>query len=277
MSRIKRGWQLTGKSWRVLRSHPALFRFPLYGALVALLPIVVLILPGIYLIDIHEYAPGVALLAVGLFLSSFAVLYFAVGLVAAADKIFQGQEATTADGLAVARTRLRPIAGWALVSTVVGLILAALESQEAIAAIIGRLLGAAWSLITFLAVPVIAIEGTGPIETFKRSTSLFRSRWAGQITGNVTIGAAVFVFGMLPAIAITVLGVILWISDGAGTEVAAGAVLVALGVALFLLSALVQRALQGIFGLALYRFVGDDQATGGFTADELGSAVAVKS
>ena len=93
----------------------------------------------------------------------------------------------------------------------------------------------------------------------------------------MTIGAAVFVFGMLPAIAITALGVFLWISDGAGTEVAAGAVLVVLGVALFILAALVQRALQSIFGLALYRFVGDGEPTGGFTADELGSAVAVKS
>ena len=34
---------------------------------------------------------------------------------------------------------------------------------------------------------------------------------------------------------------------------------------------------QGIFGLALYRFVRDDEAPGDFTAGELGSAVAVKS
>ena len=56
----------------------------------------------------------------------------------------------------------------------------------------------AWSLVTFLAVPVIAIEGTGPLETLKRSASIFRQRWGQQITGNIAIGAAVFLFGVLP-------------------------------------------------------------------------------
>ena len=32
MSRIRRGWELTKKSWALLREHPALIRFPLYGA-----------------------------------------------------------------------------------------------------------------------------------------------------------------------------------------------------------------------------------------------------
>ena len=31
MSRIKRGWQLTKKSWALLRENPELLRFPLYG------------------------------------------------------------------------------------------------------------------------------------------------------------------------------------------------------------------------------------------------------
>ena len=33
MSRIKRGWELTKKSWGVLRAHPDLFRFPIYSAI----------------------------------------------------------------------------------------------------------------------------------------------------------------------------------------------------------------------------------------------------
>ena len=63
----------------------------------------------------------------------------------------------------------------------------------------------AWSLVTFLAVPVIAIEGTGPFETLKRSASIFRERWGQQITGNIAIGGAVFLLGVLPA-AILIVG-----------------------------------------------------------------------
>ena len=64
----------------------------------------------------------------------------------------------------------------------------------------------AWSLVTFLAVPVIAIEGTGPFETLKRSASLFRERWGQQITGNIAIGGAVFLLGVLPAALLIVAG-----------------------------------------------------------------------
>ena len=70
----------------------------------------------------------------------------------------------------------------------------------------------AWSLVTFLAVPVIAIEGTGPFETLKRSASIFRERWGQQITGNIAIGGAVFLLGVLPAAILIVAGVLLWSS-----------------------------------------------------------------
>jgi len=81
----------------------------------------------------------------------------------------------------------------------------------------------AWSLVTFLAVPVIAIEGTGPFETLKRSASLFKSRWGQQITGNIAIGGAVF-----------------------------------------------------LFGVALYRYALDGEAVGGFSAEDMESAVKIK-
>jgi hypothetical protein len=66
---------------------------------------------------------------------------------------------------------------------------------------------------------------------------------------------------------------VLWISDGNGEEVALGAVLVAIGVVIGVLSILLIRALSGIFGVALYRYATDGDAAGGFTPDELQSAV----
>src|SRR6185437_3758331 len=80
--------------------------------------------------------------------------------------------------------------------------------------IAGRLVGTAWSLVTFLSVPVIAIEGTGPIETLKRSASLFKQRWGQQITGNLAIGGAVFLIGFLPAAILIVAGILIWPSTG---------------------------------------------------------------
>jgi hypothetical protein len=269
MSRIRRGWELTKKSWGILRSNRQLIRFPLYGA-VATIPLAVITLgPGLYLIEEGEVAPGAPLAVLGLFILAFVGIYFSVGLAATADRLFRGEEdVTVGDGLAVARERIGQVAGWAAFSTVVGVLISLLEEQGIFGAIIGRLLDIGWALVTFLAVPVIAIEGTGPLETLKRSSGLFKSRWGQQITGNIAIGGAVFLLGVLPAAALTGLGVVLWSTTGFG-----GAVLVIIGVVVAAVALLIQKALSGIFGVALYRYAAEGAALGGYTAEELESAV----
>lgn len=272
MSRIKRGWGLTKKSWALLNENRDLIRFPLYGAVATIVPAVVFLGPGLYLFDKDELAGAIPLVVIGVYALSVIGFYFSVGLAACADMIFRGQQASVGDGLAVARSRFAQICGWAAVSTAISAVMGVLENQGGIGGqIAARLVGMAWSLVTFLAVPVIAIEGTGPLETIKRSASMFKSRWGQQITGNIAIGGAVFLFGMLPAIALIVLGLAVWSSASF-----LGALLVVVGALLFAISLLVSKALTGIFGVALYRYALDGEAVGGFTPEELESAVKSK-
>jgi hypothetical protein len=272
MRRIKRGWGLTKKSWALLREHPSLIRFPLYGGIATTLLAIVFLGPGLYLFDDDQLAGAIPLIVIGVYVLSLVGFYFSVGLAACADKIFRGEEATISDGLAVARSRLRQISGWAAVSAAISLVMGVLENQGGtLGTIAARLVGMAWSLVTFLAVPVIAIEGTGPFETIKRSASLFRERWGQQITGNIAIGAAVFLLGVLPAAALIGGGIVLWSSVSF-----LGALLVVIGALVLAISLLVSRALSGIFGVALYRYALDGEVVGGFTQDELESAVKVK-
>jgi Family of unknown function (DUF6159) len=268
MSRIKRGWGLTKKSWGLLREHRELVRFPLYGAAATIVCAAIVVGPGLYLIDNGEVWFGGPLAVIGFYLLALIGFYFSVGLAAAADMIFHSREATVGDGLAVARSRFSQIAGWAAISTVVGLVLSALENQGMVGQIAGRLLAVGWSLITFLAAPVIALEGTGPFETLKRSSSLFKSRWGQQVTGNIAIGGAVFLFGVLPSALLIGAGVLIWASASF-----AGALLVVVGVIGFAIAMLISSALSGIFGVALYRYALDGEAVGGFTAEEMESAV----
>jgi hypothetical protein len=272
MSRMKRGWGLTKKSWGLLTEHRQLLRFPLVGGAATILMSIIVIGPGLYLIDDGEIAPGAPLVIVGLYLLALVGTYYSVGLAACADMIFHGRDAKFSDGTAVARSRFGKIAGWALVSTVIGTIVGLLQEQGGIAgAIFGRLLQLGWSLITFLAVPVIAIEGTGPIETLKRSAGLFKQRWGEQITGNIAIGGIVFLVGFLPGVALIAVGVIIWPSVGI-----AGAVLVVIGALAICVALLISKALSGIFGVALYRYATDGEVIGGFTQEDLESAVRQK-
>ncbi|MFL5897675.1 MAG: DUF6159 family protein [Solirubrobacterales bacterium] len=273
MSRIKRGWGLTKKSWALLNEHRSLLRFPLYGAVATIVPALVFLGPGLYLFDRDELAGAIPLIVLGVYALSVVGFYFSVGLAACADMIFRGHEATVGDGLAVARSRLPQISGWAAISTAISLVMGLLENQGGIGGqIAARLVGMAWSLVTFLAVPVIAIEGTGPVETIKRSASMFRERWGQQITGNVAIGGAVFLLGVLPSVLLIVLGVAVWSSASF-----LGALLVVIGAIVLAIALLVSKALSGIFGVALYRYALDGEVVGGFTTEELESAVKTKS
>jgi hypothetical protein len=272
MKRIRRGWALTKKSWGLLKAHRDLIRFPLYGGIATIILGLVFLGPGAFALDKHTYGIGVPLIVIGIYVLSVVGIYFSVGLAACADKIFRGEDATVSDGLAVANSRFPQICGWAALSTAIALVIGLLENQGgALGDIAGRLIGTAWSLVTFLSVPVIAIEGTGPFETLKRSGNLFKQRWGQQITGNLAIGGVVFLLGFLPAAALIAIGVIIWPSVGF-----VGALLVVIGALVLCIALLVSKALSGIFGVALYRYALDGQVLGGFTEADLESAVKQK-
>ncbi|HKO37336.1 MAG TPA: DUF6159 family protein [Solirubrobacterales bacterium] len=272
MGRIKRGWGLTKKSWALLREHPSLIRFPLYGGIATTLLAIVFLGPGLYMFEEDQLAGAIPLIVIGAYVLSFVGFYFSVGLAACADMIFRGEEATVSDGLAVSRSRLSQISGWAAVSAAISLVMGVLENQGGtLGTIAARLVGMAWSLITFLAVPVIAIEGTGPFETIKRSGAMFRQRWGQQITGNIAIGAAIFLIGVLPAAVLIGGGIALWSSAAF-----AGALLVIVGALVLAIALLISRAVSGIFGVALYRYALDGETVGGFTQEDMESAVKVK-
>ena len=269
MKRIRRGWALTKKSWALLNSHRELVRFPLFGGIATIILGLIFLGPGAFALDQHSYGIGVPLIVIGIYVLSVVGIYFSVGLAACADRIFRGESASFGDGVAVANSRFGAICGWAALSTAIAVFIGVLENQGgALGDIAGRLVGAAWSLVTFLSVPVIAIEGTGPFETLKRSASLFKERWGQQITGNIAIGGAVFLIGILPAAILVVAGIAIWSSASF-----VGALLVVVGALLFAIAMLISGALRGIFGVALYRYALDGQAVGGFTPEELESAV----
>jgi hypothetical protein len=274
MGRIREGWELTKKSWRLLRDNRQLFRFPIVGALAGLAITALLVLPGIYLIDDGQDVLGGVLAAIGIYGATFVSIYFSVGLAAAADKTFRGQPTSFGDGMAVARSHTGAIAGWAALSALVGVIVSALQRGGAIGEqIAAAVVGTAWSLVSFMAVPVIAFEGPGPWATLKRSASLFKDRWVGQVTGNVAIGGIVFLVGILPAILLIAGGGYLWANDSGGAGLAGGAVLVAVGALIFVVAMLISQAMRSIFGVALYRYATTGEAPASFTEDELQSAV----
>jgi hypothetical protein len=271
---MREGWELTKKSWSVVRQHPRMLRLTITGGLMAMLVAVIVGGPGLWLstsdIDSTRYA-GWALLAVASYAASFFVIYYNVALAAAADEALAGREPDLRAATARARGHLPAIAGWALVSMIVALLINGIRDKGGNA---GRILGAvgaaAWGFVTFFVVPVLALEGIGPIAAMKRSAQLVRQKWGQQATGNIAIGGFATAASMLGGI-VLVVGVVLLVS-GATANIAIGVVLVAVGGLIVIASSVVAGAMRGVFGVALYHFGVDDEARGPFDRAELAAA-----
>jgi hypothetical protein len=275
MHNVKRGLALAGDSWRTLRSHRSLLLFPVLGAAMALVLVGPPALAGAYLGDRGDTAPAVALGVLAVYLICFVSAFTGVGLAAAADAALRGEPTSVGQGLRVAANRLPAITGWALINALLTIALRALESRSELASIAAALVGGAWSVISLLAIPAIAIEGAGPVTAIKRSATLFKDHYVGRVTGMAAIGFGVFLFVMLPGIALGAAGVAI-LSDAGSAGVGAGAVLLALGIVVFAGGVVLSGALRQVFAVALFRYTSSGEVAQGFARDDLERAVRVR-
>lgn len=261
--RLGIGWRLTKTSLGVLRKEKGLI----------LLPFLSLLITGavwaIFLLTIFFFAApqdpfGAWFFYVGLailyFVTFFVSIYFNAAVMGAAMVRLDGGDPTVSDGLKVARANIRRIAGWALLTATVGLILRAIAERFGwVGRIIAGAAGLAWGVVTYLVVPVLIFEKTGPWAAVKRSGSLIRQTWGEALGGYLTLGLIFFLLA-LPALLGFVLG--WWLAGVTG-------ILVALGVAVvyWLILGLVASAAQSILVTALYRYATKGELGFGFPAN----------
>lgn len=268
MGRIAAGWHLAKLSLGVVRSDGSLSVLVILGGIASGAVALGFLVPAAIAYGIEEKWLAAVLTVIGVYLATLVGTYFAVALAAAAAAVLDGQEATVRGGTAVASQNLGAIAGWALVLTTVNLVIQALRQR---AGILGNLLlGAAtvaWGLATFLVVPILALEGLGPLAALDRSASLFRQRWGEQLVGTASIGVLFALLGTVPALALGFLGV-------ASGSTAVAIVLIALAVLIAVAAGVLGSAARAVFAVALYRYAAGTGGTGPFSERDLESAVA---
>lgn len=271
MQSISRSWDLVKQSLRVLQADKELLVFPILSSIGLVIVSLVFILPMI-LGGVFDaiFAGGNEVLG---FIFSFAfyvvqytVIFFAnTALVGAAMIRLRGGDPTVGDGLKVASSHFGAILGYALISATVGMILRMISQRGGtIGRIVSGLFGLAWNVATFLVVPVLAVEDVGPIEAVKRSTGLLKRTWGEQIVGNLGIGA-VFALLIVGEVLISV-AVIAFVASLKSTALLI--VVICVFVLLFLLTGLLQSALNGIYTAAVYQFAAEGK-TGTFFAPQL--------
>lgn len=271
-SRFRTGLALAKISWHTLREHKALMAFPIAGMIAAFIDAIVFTLPGILLLALTSLTwLAIVLFAISAYLAAFIATYVGVGLCVAADKVLRGEATSFSDGIHAARERMPQIAKWALLSTTVALVIRVIEARfEGIGGtIVAALAGLAWSLVSFLAIPVIAFEGVGPIKALSRSASLFKQRWGQQVTGQAITGGVVGIFVILPGVLIGVIGAIMM----GNSMVAAGSVLLFIGIIITIVGSVISGTLSQILSVALYHYAVDGQGVGPYSTEVLEGVV----
>ncbi len=274
--RFSRSWTLVKASAQVLRQDKELLVFPLLSALAAILIAVSFVVPIwqsglIDRADVDQVAQTQLLIWGFLFYLSqyFIVFFFNTALVGAALIRLNGGDPTVADGFRIAREKIMPILGYAAIAATVGLILRAIEERVGfVGKIVVALVGAAFTVATFLVVPLLVTRNIGPVDAIKESASLLKKTWGENIIANGGLGI-VFVLVYIALIALSVALIV-----AAGEMIGGYGVLAIAVVAFiaFIFVALIHTALQGIYSAALFQFATEKAMSGGFDSDELKQA-----
>ena len=269
-------------SWDVLKQDKELLLFPLLSGICCVLVLASFAGPILAMTDWQAASEAVAaqellasdgdlsttqawqMLTLFLFYLSnyFVIIFFNAGLVACAQIRMEGGDPTVSDGLRAAWARLPAIAGWAVLAASVGMLLRLIEQRSnLVGKIVVALLGMAWSLTSFLVIPILVIDNESPVGALQRSAAMLKKTWGEQLIGNFSFGL-IFMLLALPGILVLVVGV-----------TAQSVTLIVFAVLYFIGIALAQSALQGIFQAALYLYMRDGEAPEGFEAAALQASI----
>jgi len=186
-------------------------------------------------------------------------------IMAAAAERMDGRDASLGAAVAVARSRAGRLLEWAVLATVVSIVLDQLEQRLGV---VGRIIswvgGMAFSVLSFLALPVIVFEDVGAIEGFKRSSRLLRATWGEQLTFGFGLGILTLV-AILPALPVAFFA-------AASGILLLQVVGIAVAVAWIVAVVSVTSALSAVFKTALYRHATGSPVDAAFGAGDLSGA-----
>ncbi|MBN2026973.1 MAG: hypothetical protein JW854_09490 [Actinobacteria bacterium] len=271
---FERSTQILKESLGVLKQDKELVLFPIISGIVMLILTASFVVPLVMFTGIKDgEVENNVLYYVFFFLfylvGYFVVIFFNTGLIACVQIRLSGGDPKFSDGMQYAVGNLGKIAGWALISATVGLVLQMIRER---AGLLGRiaagLFGMAWNLITFFVIPVMIFQNAGVIDSIKQSAALFKRTWGENVVLRFSLGLIMFLLGLLGIIPIA----LAIMTKSAAVIIVVGAVVVLYWFALGIISS----ALNGIFATALYNYAMTGTVPSAFSPAVISSAFGQK-
>ena len=193
---------------------------------------------------------------------TFVSVYLQVALVSYVQGRLSDSPTTLSTALATANARLDYIVRWALVTATFGWLGPYLEwatkhrARYMSNTLTRRLIvtkGAAWSVASFFVVPIMAIEGIGPLAALRRSSFVVEQRWGEAIIGTSGIYLFMWVLGLALALVPALIGVSALVLGGP-IGVGTGVLFLVLAVAILVFARVAASALQAVYTAVLYQY-----------------------
>jgi hypothetical protein len=189
---IQRSIDLVGICWTLASQHPKLLlahTLPLSASFLAGWEFIV---PQYFHAGISRALTGILLL---LGLASLGIVAGNAVLIVGAQRVLAGEQPSLREGFRVAFSRTRQLVGWVIISALVGTLIKVIQGLiERVSPLGGSVFGAtagiSWGLTTYFVLPLMVIEGQGPIEALRSSAGLAEKSWVRQVLGDVSLGLA---------------------------------------------------------------------------------------
>ena len=158
---------ITKQAWAVIKENPYMLAFPVVGALLAIVAVLIVGGAGVAAMgwsEVEQTADstqisggvevvGILILIAAAYLATLITQIFMGGLVKCADEELQGRDSSFGAGLGAAFGRLPALMGWAAIETAIGWLLSAIRGNgdnniiiTILRLIIASLLAVAWSV-----------------------------------------------------------------------------------------------------------------------------------
>ena len=280
IEKIERALILGAACWKVLMLDKEMLLFPIMSTLALLTvlgggafvvhgsPELMAFFQALFDQTQPDQDPRVwALLLAFMFINYFIMIFFNAGLLTCALIRFAGGDPTVLDGLRSSARRLPQILVWALVTAIVGWILEIVESRlEGLGRFFVGLLGAGWAVATYFAVPILVVDGVGPLTAIKRSVQAVRKTWGEALVGHIGLGVLNFL-AMVVAVPLLFAGVTVFPQSPA-----LGSGLVTVAIVIALAGALIVTTLSAILRAALYIYAIEGEVPANFDSKLIRSA-----
>lgn len=267
-SRIAYGWKLGIKSVGVVFKDKTLMLFPLASMTCAAITIgliyiavgpdkwhlvlntevndrgVQLINQGYYIVVLIAYL-GIA----------FVTVFFNVALMGSTDISMSERDSKFRDGFNIAVRSIPSILIWSVLSSTVGVIVSILDREKHISKLLRKVLGAAWSILTYFTVAVVVLEKRFIFPAMHRSVNVMTETWGENLGAQFGLRWFLILFNvpLLGLYAAT------WYLTDRWYDL-----IVVLGVGYFAFTIVLAQTVKSVLTVILYKFATKDEVPEGW-------------